>query len=211
MYRFLDAEELVERLNGPGTRKPVRGPDGWSSLGVGVRFSNRFHLRCKSRCRWRGYLREFGTSNLPFRNAASQRLFRYFRLFSKPIAVLTIFFWTAISMNIEKRCNHFRLIVACMLSGASRDRPVIVGWSTAHRGRVINESLGQLPKKLAPSPRVLARSESSRTQAGTKQGGPPHDRWAKLGQCRYTRSQHPFVVIALFSNAMPRGASIFFS
>src|SRR3954462_1896269 len=78
MYRFLDAEELVERLNGPGTRKPVRGPDGWSSLGVGVRFSHRFHLRCKSRCRWRGYLREFGTSNLPFRNAASQRLFSLF-------------------------------------------------------------------------------------------------------------------------------------
>src|SRR5436189_2612825 len=114
-------------------------------------------------------------------------------------------------MNIEKRCNHFRLIVACMLSGASRDRPVIVGWSTAHRGRVINESLGQLAKKLAAAPCVLARTESSRTQAGTKQGGPPHDHWAKLGQCRYTRSQHPFVVIALFSNAMPRRASIFFS
>jgi hypothetical protein len=35
-----------------------------------------------------------------------------------------------------------------MLSGARRDRPVIVGWSTALRGQVINESLGQLPKKL---------------------------------------------------------------
>ena len=33
-----------------------------------------------------------------------------------------------------------------MLSGASRDRPVIVGWSTALRGEVINESLGQLTK-----------------------------------------------------------------
>jgi hypothetical protein len=38
-----------------------------------------------------------------------------------------------------------------MLSGASRDRPVIVGWSTALRGQVINESLGQLPKKWQPA------------------------------------------------------------
>jgi hypothetical protein len=86
-----------------------------------------------------------------------------------------------------------------MLSGASRNRPVIVGWSTALRGEVINESLGQLPKKLAAGRRVLARTESSRTQSGTKQGGSPHDHWAKLGQLRYTRSQYSFVVIALFS------------
>ena len=86
-----------------------------------------------------------------------------------------------------------------MLSGVSRDRPVIVGWSTAPRGQVIEESLGQLPKKLAAGPRVLARTESLRTQSGTKQGGPPHDHWAKLGQLRYTRSQYAFVVIALFS------------
>ena len=76
---------------------------------------------------------------------------------------------------------------------------MIVGWSTALRGQVINESLGQLPKKLAAGPRVLARTESSRTQSGTKQGGPPHDHWAKLGQLRYTRSQYSFVAIALFS------------
>jgi hypothetical protein len=44
-----------------------------------------------------------------------------------------------------------------MLSGASQDRPVIVGWSTAPRGQVIKESLGQLPKKLAAGPRVLAK------------------------------------------------------
>src|SRR4249919_223278 len=86
-----------------------------------------------------------------------------------------------------------------MLSGASRNRPVIVGWSTALRGEVINESLGQHPKKLAAGRRVLARTESSRTQSGTKQGGSPHDHWAKLGQLRYTRSQYSFVVIALFS------------
>ena len=76
---------------------------------------------------------------------------------------------------------------------------MIVGWSAALRGQVINESLGQLPKKLAAGPRVLARTESSRTQSGTKQGGPPHDHWAKLGQLRYTRSQYSFVAIALFS------------
>ena len=58
---------------------------------------------------------------------------------------------------------EYRLIVACMLSGASRDRPVIVGWSTAIRGQVINESLGQRPKKLAAGPRLLARTKSSRS------------------------------------------------
>ena len=58
--------------------------------------------------------------------------------------------------------------------------------------------LGQLPKKLAAGPRLLARTESSRSESGTKQGGPPHDHWAKLGQLRYTRSQYSFVAIALF-------------
>ena len=48
--------------------------------------------------------------------------------------------------HIEKRCNHYTLIVACMLSGASQDRPVIVGWSSAPRDQVIEKSLGQLPK-----------------------------------------------------------------
>jgi hypothetical protein len=117
----------------------------------------------------------------------------------RPAAALQTFFWAPVSIRIEKRCNHYRLIVACMLSGASRDRPVIVGWSTALRGQVINESLGQLPKKLAAGPRVLARTGSSRSQSGTKQGGPPHDHWAKLGQLRYTRSRYSFVAIALFS------------
>ena len=86
-----------------------------------------------------------------------------------------------------------------MLSGASQDRSVIVDWSTAPRGQVNKESLGQLPKKLAAGPRVLPRTESSRSQLGTKQGGPPHDHWTKLGQLRHTRSQYVFVVIALFS------------
>ena len=85
------------------------------------------------------------------------------------------------SRSYRKRCNHYTLIVACMLSGASQDRPVIVGWSSAPRGQVIKESLGQLPKKLAAGPRVLGKDQSSRTQSRTKQGGPPHDHWAKLG------------------------------
>ena len=39
----------------------------------------------------------------------------------------------AVDELTEKTCNHYRQIVACMLSGASRDRLVIVGWSTANR------------------------------------------------------------------------------
>ena len=93
---------------------------------------------------------------------------------------VTNFFLGARLDQYREKCNHYRLIVACMLSGASRDRPVIVGWSTALRGQVINESLGQLPKKLAAGTRLLARTESSRSESGTKQGGPPHDHWAKL-------------------------------
>jgi hypothetical protein len=121
------------------------------------------------------------------------------------------FFWGAVSINFEKRCNHYRLILACMLSGVSRDRPMIVGWSTAPRGQVIEESLWQLPKKLAAGPRVLARTESLRTQSGTKQGGPLHDHWAELGQIRYTRSKYAFVVIALFSMKFIAPASRCFS
>jgi len=86
-----------------------------------------------------------------------------------------------------------------MLSGASQGRPVIVGWSIAPCGQVIEENLEQLLKKLTAGPRVVPRTESSRSQLGTKQGGPPHDHWAKLGQLRYTRSQYAFVAIALFS------------
>ena len=109
------------------------------------------------------------------------------------------FFLGARLDQYREKVQYYRLIVACMLSGASRDRPEIVGWSTALRGQVINESLGQLPKKLAAGPRLLARTESSRSESGTKQGGPPHDHWAKLGQLRYTRSQYSFVAIALFA------------
>ena len=67
------------------------------------------------------------------------------------IAVWTVFFWAPVSINIEKRCNHYRLIVACMLSGASRDRPVIVGWSTALRGHVIVRSSGNARRNWQPA------------------------------------------------------------
>src|SRR5271166_6751585 len=40
----------------------------------------------------------------------------------------------------------------CMLSGVRPIHPEIVGWSTAPRGQVINESLGQVPKKLVSRP-----------------------------------------------------------
>jgi hypothetical protein len=151
--------------------------------------------RCRSRARiGAGRLDRAVAGCLSTQSGGSHRAGGSRRLFAR-----SIFFWAPVSINIEKRCNHYRLIVACMLSGASRDRAVIVGWSTALRGQVINESLGQLPKKLAAGPRVLARTESSGTQSGTKQGGPPHDHWAKLGQLRYTRSQYSFVAIALFS------------
>jgi hypothetical protein len=39
-----------------------------------------------------------------------------------------------------------------MLSGVRPIHPEIVGWSTAPRGQVINESLGQVPKKLVSRP-----------------------------------------------------------
>src|SRR2546423_8281048 len=60
--------------------------------------------------------------------------------------------------------------------------------------------LGQLPEKLGRSSvQPVRKTESSRTQSGTIQGGPRHDHWAKLGQVRYTRSQYSPVMIALFS------------
>jgi hypothetical protein len=48
-------------------------------------------------------------------------------------------------------------------------------------------------------PRVLARTESLRTQSGTIQGGPRHDQWAKLGLIRHTISHYTPVMIPLFS------------
>ena len=97
----------------------------------------------------------------------------------------------AVSMN-RKRCNHYRLIVACILSGASQDRPVIVGWSTAPRGLVDctswsghrGEVLGNSRRNWQPPARA-GKDRSITHQSGTKQGGPPHDHWAK-----WTNSVH---------------------
>src|ERR1700738_5622842 len=41
-----------------------------------------------------------------------------------------LFFWTTGAMKDRQRCNHHRRIVGCVLSGARRVHPVIVGWST---------------------------------------------------------------------------------
>ena len=35
---------------------------------------------------------------------------------AEPAGPALFFFWTALSMNIEKRCNHYRLIVGCKLA-----------------------------------------------------------------------------------------------
>ena len=45
-------------------------------------------------------------------------------------------------------------IMGCMLSGVRRIHPEIVGGSIAPCGQVIEESLGQLPKKLTAGPRA---------------------------------------------------------
>ena len=54
---------------------------------------------------------------------------------AKPPAFVSPEFFSGrrLSISEDKRCNYYRRIVACMLSGASRDRPVIVGGSTANR------------------------------------------------------------------------------
>ena len=58
---------------------------------------------------------------------------------------------------------------------------------------------GKSRRNWSAGPRVLARTESSPTQSGTKQGGPSRDHWAKLGRLQYTRTQYSPVMIALFS------------
>jgi hypothetical protein len=109
------------------------------------------------------------------------------------------FFWARRRDELIDKMQYSQADSRCMLSGVRRIRPEIVGWSTAPRGHVINKSLGQVPEKLVAVARVLARTEPSPTQSSTKQGGPPHDHWAKLGRLGYTRTQYSPVMIALFS------------
>ena len=59
------------------------------------------------------------------------------------------FFFDAVSMNIEKKVQSLQANSGLYAVRSCQDRPVIVGWSTAPRGQVIEECLGQLPKKLA--------------------------------------------------------------
>ena len=91
-------------------------------------------------------------------------------LFVPTAAALRIFFWAPVSINIEKRCNHYRLIVACMLSGASRDRPVIVGWSTALRGQVINEKSRATPEETGSRPAPAGKDRIITQRIGDETG-----------------------------------------
>src|ERR1700738_34642 len=72
-----------------------------------------------------------------------------------------LFFWTTGAMKDRQRCNHHRRIVGCVLSGARRVHPVIVGWSTPQIAPScpapsmiipdacsLSHGLGQLPDKL---------------------------------------------------------------
>jgi hypothetical protein len=68
------------------------------------------------------------------------------------------------------------------------------------RGQVIEESLGQLPKKLAAGPRVLAGLNHHAPNRGRNRVD------HKLGQLRYIPSRYSFVAIALFSMKIHRAA-----
>jgi hypothetical protein len=60
-----------------------------------------------------------------------------------------IFFCTP-SRGISRKGQSLQANRGFMRSGASQDRPVIVGWSTAPRGQFIGGNLGQLPEKVGP-------------------------------------------------------------
>jgi hypothetical protein len=68
--------------------------------------------------------------------------------------------------------------------------------------------IGQLG--VQSGPRVLARTESLRTQSGTIQAGARHDHWTRLDVVRCRSSQHSPVMIALFSMEALGGAPQFF-
>ena len=96
-----------------------------------------------------------------------------------------------------------------MLSGASRDRPVIVGWSTALRGQVINEVSGNSRRNWQPARACWQGPNHHAANRGRNRVDHRTDHWAKLGQLRYTRSQYSFVAIALFAHMMVLGALFF--
>jgi hypothetical protein len=76
------------------------------------------------------------------------------------------FFFDAVSMNIEKKVQSLQANSGLYAVRSCQDRPVIVGWSTAPRGQVIEECLGATPEETGSRPRVLARTESSHTNPG---------------------------------------------
>src|SRR5262249_3487187 len=80
---------------------------------------------------------------LEFRGLINRQLCRLLALeYAKscPIPMYWNFFCTPSRGISEKRCNHYRLIGGFMRSGASQDRPVIVGCSTAPRGQFIGDN-----------------------------------------------------------------------
>jgi hypothetical protein len=58
-----------------------------------------------------------------------------------------------------------------MLSGVRSIHPEIVGWSTAPRGQVINESLGQVLKKLVSRPARVGKDRIISDPIGYETGG----------------------------------------
>ena len=57
-----------------------------------------------------------------------------------------------------------------MLSGASRDRPVIVGWSTALRGQVINEKSRATPEETGSRPAPAGKDQIITQRIGDETG-----------------------------------------
>jgi hypothetical protein len=108
-----------------------------------------------------------------------------------------------------KRCNDHRRIVACMLSEASRDRPVIVGWSTANRPLIPSPSMiialphhlgQQLPEKLHLSGVAAAFTHA----IGTTQGRPAHDHRTISASSGQHTSHYLPVMIAPFPDHIDR-------
>jgi len=109
-----------------------------------------------------------------------------------------------------KRLQSSQANSGCMLSGARRVHPVIVGWSTANRPPhcpspsmiPLPHGLGQLPGERVVLD-VAARAPDGGTGLnhyasliGTTQGRPAHDQWAKSSLIWDTISHYSRVLIA---------------
>ena len=80
------------------------------------------------------------------------------------------FFLGARLDQYREKVPSLQLIVACMLSGASRDRPVIVGWSTALRGQVINEKSRATPEETGSRPAPAGKDQIITQRIGDETG-----------------------------------------